>query len=379
LTHIVLNDSTTRAAIAAECGLSVASVSNLVTDLMAEGLVVESGSLSSQGGRPITVLRRRPDGAYLVGADVGERGVAVELYDFTMAMVDREFRGGRQEEGPDVIAQDLTSALAELRRRNPAPWAKLAGIGLGLPGIVEPTADGGHLLHAQSLGWPPLTIGDLTPGSDALVLAQNGAKAQAKAEQWFGAVRGVDHAVVALLGRGVGLAVISDGVLQHGWRGSAGEWGHSKVERDGRPCRCGARGCLEAHVGADAMLSAWSQAGGRPEGDGWRAVGQLLDSTDPAAQAVVDSVVAVLGQSLGSLVNLVNPERVVIGGWVGLRLMERLRDRLEAAIRANALDRPGRQFELSPCTFGGASVALGAATLPLEALIEGPLQRPAGP
>jgi predicted NBD/HSP70 family sugar kinase len=185
----------------------------------------------------------------------------------------------------------------------------------------------------------------------------------------------LNEALVVLLGRGVGLAIVSGGELAHGLTSSAGEWGHVKIVRDGRLCRCGGHGCVEAYLGADAILTAWRDAGGDFEGSGWRAVGQLLDADrdgDATAQDVVNELVATLGSALGSLVNLTNPERVVIGGWVGLRLMESIADRIEASTRAEALDRPGSQFDLLACHFGGDTVALGAAMMPLEALLSEP-------
>ena len=374
LKQIILAGQTTRATIARECGLSVASATNLVVELIGEGLVVEAGSVSSRGGRPITLIEPRPDGAYLVGADVGERGVAVELFDLGMTRVDREFRGGRELESPETIAHDLDDALSALRKRNPAAWESVVGVGLGLPGIVETEADGRQVLYGQSLDWPPIPIAELI-SHDVAVYADNGAKAQAKAELWFGGARGVEHALVVLLGRGVGLGVVAGGELQYGSTSSAGEWGHVKIERGGRLCRCGGRGCIEAYVGADAILSAWSEAGGRYDGTGWRALGGLIESAesgDPAASSVVEDVIQTLGAGLGSLVNLENPQRIVIGGWVGLRLMESLTDRLDAAIRKNALARPGSQFELLASTFGGDTVALGAAIMPLETLLKAP-------
>ncbi|MGN8246632.1 ROK family protein [Cellulomonas soli] len=373
LTHVVLAGQTSRADIARDCGLSLASATNLVTELVEEGLVEEVGTVSSQGGRPITLVAPRPDGAYLVGADVGERGVAVELFDLRMRRVDREFRGGHAQELPEMIGRDLTEALAALQERNPQAWTRLAGIGLGLPGIVETDADGRQVLYAQSLGWDPVPITDLVPGRPDVV-ADNGAKTLAKAEQWFGAARGVRHALVVLLGRGVGLGMVVDGVLQQGAHSSASEWGHAKVERAGRPCRCGGHGCLEAYVGADAILEAWAATGAQFEGSGWRALGELLEAAErgePGATAVVDDVVDTLGPALGSLVNLTNPQRIVIGGWVGLRLMPTLGPRIEAAVRASALSRPAGQFTLLPATFGGDTVAVGAALLPLERLIHG--------
>ena len=371
LRSVILTGQTSRAELARECGLSVASVTNLVSELISEGLIIEAGSVASSGGRPVTLLAPNPAGAYFLGADVGERGVAVELFDLSMTRVDREFRGGREGEPIEAIAADLDEALDALRTRNPAAWERMVGIGLGLPGIVESDADGRQVLYAQSLGWPPIPVADLV-SHDIPVFAENGAKTQAMAELWDGAARGVGEALVVLLGRGVGLAIVSHGELARGLNSSAGEWGHVKIVRGGRLCRCGGHGCIEAYLGADAILSTWRDAGGVFEGSGWRAIGELLESADPVAVGVVDELVATLGSALGGLVNLTNPERVVIGGWVGLRLMEGLRERIEAATRAEALVRPGSQFELAACRFGGDTVALGAAMMPLEALIAEP-------
>jgi hypothetical protein len=125
LKQVILSQETTRARLVKECNLSAASVTNLVNDLIAEGLVVEVRSIASQGGRPIAVIAPRADGAYVIGADVGERGVAVELFDLKLNLIDREFSGGRVEESPELISSDLNSALVALRERNPQAWGRL--------------------------------------------------------------------------------------------------------------------------------------------------------------------------------------------------------------------------------------------------------------
>lgn len=371
LQFLIREREATRADIARHCGLSTAAAANIVTELLAAGLVEERGSRASRGGRPIAIIGPRLEGAYAIGADVGERGVAVELFDLGLNRVDREFRGGAHQESPADIHRDLREALAALRERNPERWGRVLGIGLGLPGVVETSADGAQTLYAQSLGWEPHAIPTDLAG-DLPVFAENGAKTQARAELWFGAARGMRHALVALLGRGVGLGVISDGELSHGAFSSAAEWGHTTIRFDGEPCRCGDRGCVEAYVGADAILAAWRAAGGQFEGSGWTALGALLDAAtggDAAAAAVLSDAIAALGAALGSMVNLLNPQRIVIGGWVGLRLMDDHADDVLAATRARSLARFAGQFDLVPATFGGDTVALGSALLPIEQLI----------
>jgi len=373
LTHILRKRQTTRAELARACGMSPASASNMVSDLIEDGLVVESGSRSSRGGRPIAVITPNPQGAYAIGADVGERGVAVEMFDFGLQMVDREFSGGGRQETPEDIVKDLRTSITALRERNAERWDRVIGVGLGLPGVVEVSPAGEQVLYSQSMGWEPLVIpADVAGGLP--IFAENGAKTLANAELWFGAAAGVDHALVALLGRGVGMGVVTNGQITHGAASSAAEWGHTKIQIGGRQCRCGARGCVEAYVGADALLSAWRDLGATPDGDGWRAIGALLDAAaagDKAAGSVVDEAIVVLGAALGSQVNMTNPSRIIIGGWVGLRLMERHALAIRDAVLANCLDRFGEQVEVRAATFGGDTVALGSALMPVEALIHG--------
>jgi predicted NBD/HSP70 family sugar kinase len=367
LTFILRERETTRADVARECGLSVASAANIVGDLIADGLVAEIGTVASRGGRPISIIAARGDGAYSLGADVGERGVAVELFDLSLTMVDREFRGGRIDESPDDIENDLREAVAALRERNRERWPRVVGIGLGLPGVIETDPLGRQTLYAQSLGWQPRVIPSAT--ADGMpVFAENGAKTLARAELWFGGARGVEHAAVALLGRGVGLGVIFDGGVYRGAFSSATEWGHTKIRFGGAPCRCGNRGCVEAYVGADAILDAWRRAGGEFEGSGWQALGALLEDADgggPAA-TVLDEVIEALGAALGNVVNLTNPQRIVVGGWVGMRLMERRAPQILDATRRNSLTRSAEQFDLVVASFGGDTVALGSALMPFE-------------
>jgi predicted NBD/HSP70 family sugar kinase len=371
LRQIILARETTRAKIARECGLSPASAVNLVSELIADGLVEEAGSLSSRGGRPIAILRPRGDSAITIGADIGERGVAVEMFDLRMNRIDREFSGGSERESPDKIRADLRTAINALRGRHSDRWQTLLGIGLGLPGPVEVDAYGTQTLYAQSLGWPPIPVADLCD-VDASVFAENGAKMLTRAELWYGSARGYDHALVTLLGRGVGLGVVADGKITRGSHSGAAEWGHMIIERNGRPCPCGNRGCVEAYIGSDAILAAWKQRGGVFEGTGWRALGALIssaDTGDPDAVAVLDDTVDCLGAALAGLVNLYNPDRIVVGGWVGLRLMESLAPRIYEATRSHSLARPASQFDVVSARLGGDAVALGSALLPVEALI----------
>jgi predicted NBD/HSP70 family sugar kinase len=379
LRHILRAGVTTRARIAEECNISAASAANVVSDLMQEGLVEESGMLPSAGGRPIAQISTVPSSAHAIGVVVGEHGVTVELFDLAFTPLDRVFTSiADRRSNPGPVADAVLKGVSLMREKHPEVESTLLGVGLGLPGIIDLDEADGPVIYAQTLGWPPVRLSDLFAGSDLRIFADNGAKALTMSEQWFGAAQGVENGIVALIGRGIGVGVISGGRLLRGASSSAGEWGHTKVSLGGPACRCGARGCLEAYVGGEAILRRWNEAGAGFEGTEEAALTELIkraDDGDATATTVLDETLEILGVGLGNLVNLFNPERIVIGAWAGEQLVSARRSELEERVRANSLDRPGRQFELVRCKLGDDSIPLGAALLPIEQLIENTISR----
>ncbi|WP_309620795.1 ROK family protein, partial [Salinibacterium sp.] len=360
--------------------LSPATVTNVIADLMAEGLAHETGSLPSDGGRPTTTLSIRPEGAFFIGADVGEQGVTVEVLDLALAQRSKVFRDvSSRSVGPTELSEALYKAIDEAVLAAGTP-ANIYGVGLGMPGIVESTTELDETrtitIYAQSLNWPPTRLDAIYGRADIPVFADNGAKTLATAEAWFGAAKDVTDGVVALLGRGIGLGIISDGRLLQGTASSAGEWGHTKVTLGGPLCNCGSRGCLEAYVGGGGIARRWREAGAEPSANEELALAELLaaDSRgDAVATRVLDETVEILGLGLSNLVNLVNPERIVLGGWAGLQLASTHLAEIADATRGFSLKRPAAQFDLVPSKIGRDGIALGAALLAVEKLVETPL------
>ncbi|WP_432988690.1 ROK family protein [Dactylosporangium sp. CA-233914] len=351
-------------------GLSAATASSVTAELLHEGLIIEAGQIESDGGRPRVLLRVNPDFGRLVGADVGETGVKVELFDLAMnrlAAVDEPLPSSRPD--PSAVAGQLEAGIrAVLKDIDPDA---VLGIGIGVPGTVE-QADP-PLVYAPTLGWRGVSFHDLLRerGVGAPLFVENGAKTQGQAEMWFGAGRGVGNAVVVLVGSGVGAAVITNGTVYRGASSSAGEWGHTTVVYGGRVCRCGARGCLEAYVGAEGILERYRTLDpDTPAADGEIAdVTALIAADTPAAAEILAETAGMLGAGIGNLVNLFNPERVVLGGWAGLALGARLLPQIRSAAREQALEHPFGQVSIELCELGPDAVAFGAATLPMAELL----------
>ncbi|MGW6279528.1 ROK family transcriptional regulator [Kribbella sp. NPDC055071] len=379
LSGIYRDGPLSRQELSVRTSLSAASVSNLVGELIAEGVVEEAGSVESEGGRPRVLLRVSPTFRYVVGAEVGETRIRVELFDLSMivlATVDYPI----VEPQPSVVVKHVLEGLSTVIAAAGVRSEAILGLGVAVSGVVE----GNAVVDAQSLGWDAVPLGQmLAEGTDIRIHVDNGANMLGQAEMWFGAGRGATDAVIALVGSGVGSALIAGGTGYRGTRSSAGEWGHMTIAYGGRRCRCGAEGCLEAYVGAEAVLDRYRQAGGSLAAvDEEAAYVELLESvgTSGLAATIVDETIGYLAAGFANLVNLVNPERIVLGGWAGLMLGERYLPELREAVGRHALRLPYSQVSIELCELGRDAVALGAATLPvLRLLSDGGVVPPPSP
>jgi predicted NBD/HSP70 family sugar kinase len=372
LTRLFLDGPLTRQDLSRSTGLSQPAVSNVVSDLIDEGLVAEAGAMEPGGGRPSILLRVAPGYGAVAGVDVGETRVRVELFDLgltQLACIDHPIDPSGAS--PEAVVRHIHTGLCTVTAGHEPGY--VLGVGVGVSGIVQ-QSPAGAVVHAQTLGWDAVPLQSLLQRGTALPLhLDNGAKTLGQAEMWFGAGRGSRHAVFALVGSGVGAAMVTDGSTYRGASSSAGEWGHTTLVYGGRPCRCGSRGCLEAYVGAEAVLERYREArGGRPApGDDEESrIGSLLAASahEPAARTILDETADYLGAGVANLINLFNPELVVLGGWAAVALADLLPRIRESAAR-HALRQPFGQTRIELGRLGVDAVALGAATLPIAQLL----------
>jgi predicted NBD/HSP70 family sugar kinase len=371
---------TSRQELGAATGLSAASVSNVVSELIDVGLVVEAGIVNSDGGRPRTLIEINRDYGRVIGIDLGETRVRAELFDLTLgealATIDSPLASGQHE--VDVVLRIMVSSLRELLAVADESGTPVIGVGISVPGIVE--QGDVVLVHGQTFAWDSVPLVELIEQAEitAPIFIDNGASNLGQAESWFGAGRGSRHAIVALVGSGVGASIITDGALYRGATSSAGEWGHTPVAVGGRQCRCGAKGCLEAYIGGEGVLARYREANPRRKvgtGSEESELAALVakSKSDPAARAILDETALYMGAGIAGLINLFNPERIIIGGWAGILLGVELLDEIRAAAKAHALHEAFAQTSIELCMLGDDAVARGAATLPIERLLSGEL------
>jgi predicted NBD/HSP70 family sugar kinase len=379
LWSLYLGQPNSRQDLSAATGLSAASVTNVIRELLDEGIVVETGLADSDGGRPRAMLGMNPRYGYVIGVDIGETRTRVELFDLTMAeRVKAEFPLDPYKHDVNVVVAQILSGLDAVIADSGVDEASVLGIGIGVPGVIEQGPDA--LVHCQTYGWDAVPLGRMLRAGTRLPLHfDNGAKTMGQAEMWFGGGRGARNAVVVLIGSGVGASLIFDGTAYRGATSSAAELGHIVVVVGGRKCRCGSTGCLEAYAGAEAILERY----GRPMAadDQEAALGELLDAagTSALAAAILDETAQFLGAGIASLINLLNPERVILGGWAGLQLGGRLLPAIRESARQHSLRHPFAATTIELGQLGPGAVALGAATLPMESFLNGSRTQAAGP
>ncbi|HEY4022618.1 MAG TPA: ROK family protein [Pseudonocardiaceae bacterium] len=380
LSRLYFDGPVSRQELITSVGLSAASVSKLIADLVAEELVVEAGSVGSDGGRPRTLLRVNHGAYAVIGVDVGETRVRVELFDLGLQERARaEFPVGPGDCDPALIVDRIRAGLHVVISSGGIEPERILGIGVGVPGLVrrEPPA----LIDAQTLGWVAVPLQDmLAEVTDLPLFIDNGATTMGQAEMWFGAGRGAGATAIVLIGSGVGAAIVVGGTAYRGFSSSAGEWGHTTVAVSGRRCRCGALGCIEAYIGAGAIIDRYAEKlrDERPLAEDQEvALGQILDAAtmasgdEPAEQArvVLAETATYLGIGIANLINLLNPERVLLGGWAGLLLGHRMLAEIKEVAGRNALRYPFGQTRIDLCQLGAHAVARGAATLPVAEFI----------
>jgi predicted NBD/HSP70 family sugar kinase len=369
---LYLSQPRSRLELGAATGLSAASVTNVIRELIDEGVVIETGLAESDGGRPRAMLGMNPRYGYVIGVDIGETRTRVELFDLTMTeRAKAEYPLDRAaEHDVAVVVGQIASGLDTVLAESGIDREDILGVGIGVPGLIEQGPE--VLVHGQTYGWDAVPLGKLLRAHTDLPLRfDNGAKTMGRAELWFGAGRGARNAVMVLIGSGVGASLISGGATYQGATSSAAEFGHVTVAVGGRKCRCGAAGCLEAYAGAEAILERY----GRPMAadDQELALAELIDAADTSSHAagVLDETAEYLGAGIGTLINLFNPERVIVGGWAGLLLGPRLLQKIRESARRHSLRHLFAATSIDLGQLGPDAVARGAATLPMESFLNG--------
>lgn len=383
-----------RAQMAAQSGLSAATISNLTSELLAEGLVRESGVVETSRGRPPVILSLNSRARFVVGVKVMPDSLVAVVTDLDADVVahrvadDLEVSegtdGGVDRTPLDVIEQ-VTELVDAVIQDAGIDRSDLLGVGLGLAGVIDSNA--GVCRYSPFFGWRDANLaGPLASALDLDVYLENDVNSLTVAEQWFGHGQGFEHFVVVTVGRGVGIGFVLNGRFYGGHGGGVGELGHITVAPDGPMCGCGRRGCLEMMASDRALIQAAhnaidegrlaSLAGSEPV-----TVEMLVTAAtegDEAAQVLLADSGRWLGRGLAMVVNLLNPELIIVAGE-GVEAGEWRLGPMRQALVEGRFDSLGADTKLVVESSGDVTWARGAACVVLSEFFKSPLhsERPA--
>ncbi len=342
LQHLFHAGPTSRADLARATALTRVTVSDLVSVLLAEGLVEELGVRPGRRvGKPATLVGMRTDAYQVVAVDLSDEAV-VRGAVLTLAgeVVVRRSLAVDERSGDDLV--DLLTRFA--RRLLSAATRPVIGVGVGSPGVVDPW---GRVVEAPNRAWSDLPLAALLSERLGLpVQVANDADTAALGEYTYGGAAG--SMLVLTVGQGVGAGIVVDGARVHGAGDAAGELGHVTVVDDGEPCACGRRGCLETVLSAPALR---------------RAVAGLDAAEADAALAAAGRV---LGAALAPVVSALNLAEVLLCGPPEL-LDGALRRAATDTLRERTMPAVGAGLRLRMAALGGDVVLAGAAVLVLAA------------
>ncbi|MEV8213618.1 ROK family transcriptional regulator [Leifsonia sp. NPDC077715] len=362
---LLAHGPSTQAELARGTGLSTATVSNIVRDMAAKGVVATSPVTSS--GRRALLVQLTDTGDIAVGVDFGRRHVRIVLSTLGYDVIAEEQVA--LEPGYDVVGAvgEAARLLDRMLADGGHDRESVLAVGVGIPGPIDRRT--GTVLQGAILPeWVGITRRELEDVFGFPVVVDNDANLGALAEVTWGANRGERNLIFVKIGTGIGAGLILNGQPYYGFLGITGELGHTPVAEHGVICRCGNRGCLETVASTSVMLESLGHGTG-----GGLTTSDILRrglAQDPAVLRVVSDAGTAIGQAIGNIANVINPELVLIGGpLVGLG--DALLDPIRRGIQHNALPIIAGTTSVRVSSLGDRAESLGAAAIVIQGALAG--------
>jgi len=367
-----------RTDIARMTGLSGATVTKFVDNLIQTGFVREDSYDVSKGGRRPILLKLVPEASFAVGVDLGAANLRAVVVNLEANIVAKIAKKTRPDEGKDRVLKRITEIIYQVIDASGVEKEKIKGIGIGISGIID-HQKGICLFCPNIKGWENVPVKRLLEEEFGMeVSIDDSSRMAALAEHWCGLARKVENFIFIKVGVGVGSGVFTNGQLYRGSRGTAGELGHTTIDENGPRCQCGNRGCLEILVSGPAIvrrakerleegvvslierMSAGDLAKVTPE-----IVAQAARKGDKLAFNIMEKTGQYLGIAIANVVNLFNPELVVIGGGVS-RAGDLFLDTVKRTVKARALHTASTSVDIKLSELGDTTAAQGTAILVLK-------------
>jgi glucokinase-like ROK family protein len=372
-----------RTDIAQELGLTRASVTMIINDLIESGIILEMESRSTRSGRPPVVLDINPKCGLAAAIDMGATHIRVAVGDFSAQILEEAEEPFRIADGPEQCLEEGDRALRSVLEKRGLKISDLSAIGLGVPGPV--ITDTGMVMAPPIMpGWDRFPIRATLENRWKVPLAlNNDANFGAVGEWVFGAGRGEKNIAFIKVGSGIGAGLIINRQVFGGTTGSAGEIGHLTIDENGPLCSCGNHGCLEAFAGGHAIeLQAKKlvESGKRTllsdvnQAITVREVAEAARRGDLAAQEILHRSGTFIGIAVAGLINLVNPSVVIVGGGVA-EVGDLLTAPIRKVVRERSLRAAEHAVKITTAMLGRRSTLIGAMVQATNIAIHNTIER----
>jgi len=376
LNQLRVNGPLSRANIASVLGLTRATVSNIVSDLIEASMVTETEYDAGRTGRPGLLLNLNPNCGSLMALDIDIDRVSVLMTNFGQEVLSRE----EVEIAPNCAANETLAVAAGLVERaleqSALSQLKCFGLCVAWAGLVD--REDGQLAYGPTTGWEHVPLKCTWEQRFGMpVYVENEAHAGAIGAHHFGERQGVRNMIYLSLGVGLAAGVFVDGVLIRGKLGFAGQVGHTAFVDNGVNCSCGKKGCWVTEIGASAVLRKLAGAGveisayGASSVDWIESAIQKVQAGDSTVLAVLSDVGEQIGLGLARLVQTFNPSTVIVGGRLS-ELMRYVEPSIRAAILSDTLPYMTDPLDLIVGTSGDDSLRGGIATV-FDAIMKNPM------
>lgn len=315
---------------------------------------------------------------HFIGSDLGGTNIATALVNEKGEIIEKDKRPTEAAYGPEHVIFNMIEAIKRVARD--VGMENVAGIGLGIPGLVD--IEKGLSIFAGNLGWENIPVMEKFEKEfpKMRLFMDNDVRVATLGEKYFGAGRGVDNLILITLGTGVGSGIIINGKLYRGKTYSAGEIGHITIFSDGLYCNCGNRGCLEVYASAPGIARRardyirtghFTIMAGMVGHDLSKITAEVVskacDLGDRLALTIMEETAEILGIGIANYINILNPEMVIIGGGVSLA-GNKLFDPLRKTVRQRTMRNAGENVRIVPAELKDESGMVGAAALAMEGL-----------
>ena len=373
-----------RARLAHLTGLNKSTISSLVEDLISRKLILESGLSSCGAGRPSTTLELDPAAGQLIGIEIGVDFISTILTNFTGNITWRNLINTTSFLSQDAVIELALQQAIQAMNFSRSGSARLLGMGLTSPGMVS--IDSGVLRYSPNLQWRDVPLAQLFFQQMLLpIIVDNDANAAAVGEHLFGSARDAHDFLFILLGIGIGGGLFLNGELYRGFGGLAGEIGHISILADqNRLCRCGNRGCWENYGNQYALIErmqARLDIGRRSIVKELAAlhggsitlemIRQAADAGDEETLDILHETGIAIGQGVANLINIFNPQTVIIGGSLSL-VAAYLLPAILSIVNERTLSDVRSQASVQLSAFGADAVVMGAVAMVVAEIFSHP-------